>query len=655
MLAVAKPLCLVTLVVSACCLNAQRITTTETPRTSLEINNEGDNNAPNRYSNYDVYGGYFSRVFARGSTVGSLSGLVAGKAQMVRHAVGATTFSVSIWYEHANRVRDGTQALLHLVRGTCNSIARSGVLQGYQDPSRCPLAADMSNSCSDTEVQQSMRAADGNPLEAIFRAPIDTQNKLIAVDYPWYVHIPAEDERNYGDDAASFGEYYISELQRNKSIILYDPSDSGSILACADLVSDRTMEALLSTASDDLLGSSGQAAEVDVVIDRTELGTTHLFVSFSNLREDTVFYAEAQVLPCISQTDIPVVLPGDSQAFNFTVSTFAIDASSGGHTFDRTVSQLVPAGLQSIKLFDCLDDRGRPDYTDRICSGSKRVVSLACLDVVDEFPEDDPTFSTSTADLDTTEVTVATTDIDQPRRDITETSTTTSSSSTSGTDTDTTTTTTIDDGEFAYAPGDGTSSSSEYVTTTVISTTDTVQSTEFSSTTVEAARKDGEVGACGYVVLEASKVMENTDAEISGKSGKSGKSSHIHSSHKSKKTKRKKGSKETVQVALTEAESMCCLPLSMDMVTVISNAKGKRSASRIQFTLLPETRAGLVLTVMLGVVGSGTLVMLAIAYNRRRSLSVDLDLVDASEPRAYGTFEYAAPEPDHLDNTFYRG
>lgn len=132
-----------------------------------------------------------------------------------------------------------------------------------------------------------------------------------------------------------------------------------------------------------------------------------------------------QELPCVAQSPLPTIVyetkeqaemckgrdgtAPDCEATEDNTLMIPLTTGSGQGTASAYVRFpfLVDAGVQSIKIFDCVDADGNEDQTGE-CAGDGDV--LMCIDLLDDIPHDESTMMTTTYFADTTEEFVTTTE-----------------------------------------------------------------------------------------------------------------------------------------------------------------------------------------------------------------------------------------------------
>lgn len=217
----------------------------------------------------------------------------------------------------------------------------------------------------------------------------------ISANYIWPVHIPA--------DGSAMGTTF--------SLHLSDPGHAGGEvqMACADLLLDRDMDGLTYSISEGLVADGNVPSVAEVSVVRHELGHTDFVVEISNLRPGFTLPASVHELPCVAQSPLPTIHyesseqatacagrdgtePDCTATASNTLNLPLVTGNDGIASVLVRFPFLVDAGVQSIKIFDCLDNDSNADNTGE-CAGGGDL--LMCIDLLDDIPHDDSTFVTT--------------------------------------------------------------------------------------------------------------------------------------------------------------------------------------------------------------------------------------------------------------------
>jgi hypothetical protein len=199
-------------------------------------------------------------------------GNIAGKGAMFRMATGNTRLSVSFGVGLSGGEGGVTSSDLATMQFQFKLHSEPCLFAGgavYQHPYLCV------DGCSSAEVAAA-RGTDA-PMEVDLRVQVDNSNfNEASIQATWPVHIPAEDS---------------AEM----SVVMYDPTNPGVRMVCADLRPDRQMEGLIFKIFEERIED---VPVIDISLSRHELGLTDVTVRAANLRPSFTYLAFVHSLPC---------------------------------------------------------------------------------------------------------------------------------------------------------------------------------------------------------------------------------------------------------------------------------------------------------------------------------------------------------------------
>jgi len=299
-----------------------------------------DTSTPTADANYMVLQGDWQYLDSRGHNHGVLN----GRVQLVRSAISATSsFSYIIHFSDANAApTENMQLTVSFARRTCSVIdSDSASPTLYQDPYSCPgydFATD-SNGCDSNYVAS-------NPAVEVAMTcsvAVSGTSSYCQGNFDWDIYIPPLD-----------GDQNVEDT----SLVI---SMGGAEFACANLDARRTL----------IPGSNQQdatsASLASGLLEKDELGYTHLEMSIDDLVANTEHVAYASASPCSSVAN--------SFAAHVQITSLQATEStdgSGSLTIETYSDSVVDAYTMSVVIVSNSDIVGCFDLETFVFPGSGR-------------------------------------------------------------------------------------------------------------------------------------------------------------------------------------------------------------------------------------------------------------------------------------------